>query len=148
MATGEVLRSGKVFRLAKVQDSFPPNSDKPRVDHFSPSSREKALAPVLVSVFDLARTTPDQARALRTSSDPTLAFSLLVEGINSIRTQGSTRSLRVIRDPLPVALGSRPGADGHCGLQGLHRQGRSKKEKLIVKDLRARLCDLAELIRE
>lgn len=143
----EEVLSGSVFRLAPVKGSFPANSRKPRPDHFRPSTKEKEVArqrgePTLLSAFDVSRTTVAEAQDLRTSSGPTVAFRLNVPDVRRLPRPDGRGYLRVLRDPLPELAG-RPGADGHCGIEGLARP--SGAQKAAYKALRSRLCDLAKL---
>jgi len=39
----EELRTGSVIRLAKVSDDFPPDSQRPRPEHFEPSTPEREI---------------------------------------------------------------------------------------------------------
>ena len=50
-------------------------------------------------------------------------------------------TLRVVRDPLEPPLAEMPGADGHCGIEGLAR--RPGEPKALYRELRVRLADLS-----
>jgi hypothetical protein len=123
----EELAEGVVFRLANISTDFPPTARRPLPFHFEPSSGDKERAratghPVLVSVFDLARTTVDQAQAIRSADRATAAFALEVVKIREIGTPERPKALRVLRDPLEPPLSGAPGAEGHCGIAGLDRK--------------------------
>jgi hypothetical protein len=47
----------------------------------------------------------------------------------------------VLRDPLDLLLSELPGADGHCGIEGLHRS--PGEEKRLYRELRVRLADVS-----
>ncbi|HKH44801.1 MAG TPA: hypothetical protein VKM72_09070 [Thermoanaerobaculia bacterium] len=91
-----------------------------------------------MSVFDGSCTTIQQAEAIRGVAAESAAFGLRVETIRCIRVPG-LRSLRVLRDPLDPPLSGLPGADGHCGIEGLHRG--AGEEKRLYRELRVRLAD-------
>jgi hypothetical protein len=141
----EELFDGAVCRLAKIKDTFPPESTKPEPYHFRPSSDDTKEAkasgrPVLVSVWDLDRTSPTQAQALMGDDHPRLAFRLKVVDIRGIRAPGRPERLAVFRAIDPND--HRPGADGHCGISGLD-EGSAPG---IYRLLRAKLCEKAFLI--
>lgn len=141
MSDADELVDGTVLSLARVTDQFPKDSPKPLADLFRPTSTEKAIAqatgsPILRSVFDRERTTVAQARSIRRTESDTVPFGLPVDGIRSVAIPGTTRNLRVLRDlfdqivlpenpsldPLRSELetvAAMPGADGHCGIEGL-----------------------------
>lgn len=88
--------------------------------------------------FDGSRTTVQQAEIIRGIAAESAAFGLRVETIRSIRVPG-LRPLRVLRDPLDPPLSELPGANGHCGIDGLHRA--PGEEKRLYRELRVRLAD-------
>ena len=139
------LRDGVVFRLAALKQDFPPDSPTLRFWHFELSQNDKAHAvrtgqPPRLSVFDAERTTPEQAKAIWGMERGSTAFGLLVREIRAFHVAGLAR-LRVVRDPLAPPLGEMPGADGHCGIEGLAR--RPGEPKALYRELRVRLADLS-----
>jgi hypothetical protein len=142
----EELTAGVVFRLATIKHTFPPESEKLHVVHLDLSENDKAHAaergtPPLLSVFDGGRTTVRQAEMIRGVPLPSLAFGLRVSEVRSVEVPGMRQKLRVLRDPLDPPLAELPGADGHCGLEGLDRlPGEDRK---VYKELRVRLADLS-----
>ena len=142
----EELEEGTVFRLTNITHSFPPSSPRPLPSHFEPSTadKERALAthqPVLVSVFDLSRTSVAQAIDLRSTVKATTAFGLEIEKVRDLGLADRPRALRVVRDPLDAPQSEAPGAEGHCGIEGLHRQKGEKKS--LYRALRSQLADIA-----
>lgn len=143
----EELLDGSVCRLVKVSNSFPPDSRVPRVTDFDLSSQDKSEATKrgtepLLSVFDEDRTTLSQAKAIYGSPEACIGFGLSIEGIRKIRIPNTPEYLRVLRDPLPEPSANLPGADGHCGIKGLHRPRGAPKAD--YKFLRLKLRDIAE----
>jgi hypothetical protein len=141
MPVTEELLEGVVFRLAKVGPSFPPDSRKALSVHFefSTADREDAAerGKWWLSVWDLYRTSPSQARApLAAGGAAYVAFGLDVSDIRSVKAVDTPDvSLRVFRDPLPPP--PFPGSDGHCGIDGLHQN------KRLGRFLRSSLADVA-----
>ena len=134
----EELTEGIVFRLATVKDTFPPDSPKLHVSHLELSDRDKERHPPLLSVFDAKRTTVRQAEAIRGVVAQAAAFGLRVESIRSLRVS-ELGPLAVLRDPLEPPASALSGADGHCGIAGLHRV--PGVEKRLYRELRVRLAD-------
>jgi hypothetical protein len=145
--SAEELRTGSVIRLAKVGDDFPSDSHHPRPGHFVPSTPEREIEDrtgiLLISVFDRSRTTVAQARQIRRAEGEFAAFELDVIKICSIEIPESNplRSLRVVRDPIEPELAAMPGANGHCGIEGLGKKPCPVKSNR--KKLRSKLCDIA-----
>jgi hypothetical protein len=138
----EELEDGVVCRLATVKHDFPPNSSRLRFWHFELSQNDRSHAektgnPPRLSVFDMDRTTVAQALAIRGVEQESAAFGLRVPEIRAVRTAGLD-PLRVVRDP---PLSEMPGADGHCGIEGLAR--RPGDPKALVRELRVMLADLS-----
>jgi hypothetical protein len=142
----EEILEGVVFRLANVTNDFPQDASKPLPSHFEPSTadKERSLAlghPVLLSVFDRSRTTVAEAEALRTTKKATAAFGLEVARVRELGVPERPRAFRVLRDPLEAPQSEAPGADGHCGIEGLHRPtGESRR---LYRALRSQVADLA-----
>jgi hypothetical protein len=142
----EEFTTGVVFRLATIKHTFPPDSEKLHVVHLELSENDKAQAvqrgtPPLLSVFDGSRTTVAQAEAIRSVPGDSLAFGLWVQEVGVLNFLGMRQPLRVLRDPLDPPLSGFPGADGHCGIEGLDR--RPGEDRKIYKELRVRLADLS-----
>ena len=141
----EELLDGVVSRLATVKHDFPPDSSRLRFWHFELSQNDRLQAektgnPPRLSVFDTERTTVAQALAIRGVEQESVAFGLRVPEIRAVRAAGLD-PLRVVRDPLEPPLSEMPGADGHCGIEGLTR--RSGDPKALVRELRVKLADLS-----
>lgn len=141
----EELQDGVVFRLATLKNDFPPDSPRLRFWHFELSQNDRAHAertgePPRLSVFDAERTTAAQARAIRGVEKEDVAFGLRVPAIRALPVAGRD-PLRVVRDPLDPPLAEMPGADGHCGIEGLSR--RPGEPRALVRELRVRLADLS-----
>jgi hypothetical protein len=139
------LMDGYVCRLAPITGRFPPDSTKPLPHNFALSNQERAYAKATnteprLSVWDEDRTTLDQAKAIYARE--CIGFSLNVADIRRVSVPGSDKKLRVVRDDsLPPDKTDWPGADGHCGIVGVHRPPGAPKA--AFKNLRRTLCDLA-----
>ena len=141
----EELLDGVVFRLATIKHDFPPDSSSLRFWHFELSENDRAHAertgqPARLSVFDSESTTVAQARAIRGVEKESTAFGLRVQEIRAVHVSGLA-PLWVVRDPLEPPLAEMPGADGHCGIEGLAR--RPGESKALYRELRVRLADLS-----
>ena len=142
----EELTTGVVFRLATIKHTFPPDSEKLHVLHLELSENDKRHAaergaPPLLSVFDATQTTVAEAEAIRGVPDESLAFGLRVPEVRSLTISGMRQPLRIVRDPLEPPLSAKPGANGHCGIEGLERlPGEDRK---VYRELRVRLADLS-----
>jgi hypothetical protein len=141
-----------VFRLVSHNvDHFPPDATKPHPAAFSLTSDDRAEGemrniPPMLSVFDLAKTTVDQGRAIRNadavgagrSPIMTTPFGLKVSKVRAISVPPGFDSLDVLDDPLTVQLA---GADGHAGIRGLDaRSGVSDRRNGMLL-IRSRLVD-------
>ncbi|MGH9322442.1 MAG: hypothetical protein ACRD3V_21475 [Vicinamibacteria bacterium] len=149
MSNAEELLDGAVIRLAKVKDTFPADSIKPLEIHFDPSSDEKSLAeatgkPLRISEWDHSRTSVSEAQAIVGLGVERIAFALRVAEVRSIRIPGTTNHLRIVRDPIDPPLAHMPGANGHCGLEGLGKELCPQKD--AFRFLRSKLKDLASRI--
>ncbi|MFL6194974.1 MAG: hypothetical protein ACJ75H_12435, partial [Thermoanaerobaculia bacterium] len=96
--------------------------------------------PPRLSVFDAGRTLVEEAQAIRGVEDESQAFGLLVTEVRALRV-ADLPPLRVVRDPLEPPLAEMPGADGHCGIEGLARP--PGEPKSLYRELRVRLADLS-----
>ncbi len=135
---------GWVCRLVPTAGRFPPNTVEPMPDDFMPKSRDKAEAKAkgidpMISVFDEELTTLEQAKAIL--GQPSAGFGLAVECLRELKPPGDDRPLKVVRDPLEGPSAGMPGADGHCGIQGLKR--RTGVPRPDHRRFCLRLCDLA-----
>jgi hypothetical protein len=122
---GEILR-GKVLRTGGKRRSISPFPSRAEPDDFLPSSEDIRVAQetgqsVRVSVFETGRTTIDQCRAIRQVGVEVPIFSLAVERLRAVVAPGRNQCLRVVEDLLPPPVRFMPGADGHCGIEGLDR---------------------------
>jgi hypothetical protein len=138
----EEVTDGHVLRTGVGRRGIAPFQSRAQPDDFVPSSEDKRIAEetgkdVLVSVFDCERTTPIQCLAIRLVPPTAPLFQLSVQGIRSINVPEQPRSLHVVRDPLPMPFGLLPGADGHCGIAGIHRPpgGSRTVQRLILSKL-------------
>ena len=138
-----------VFRLVThTEHHFPPNAEKPLPAAFSLTDADRADPPARLSVWDRARTSEGQARAIRERAaggtgrtlGETTAFALRVGDVVGIRigAEDSAR-LSVVHDPLSPEAG--PGYDGHCGVLGLDGLPREPNGKNIRKQLRFQLVE-------
>lgn len=142
----EELESGVVFRLAKVKEDFPPDSPKLKSIHLELSTRDRLHAertahPPLLSVFDVERCTVGQARTIHGGDTESLAFGFEVVAVRKVRIEEGVLTLRVLRDPLEPPDSDLPGAEGHCGIEGLERP--LGVPKMLYRELRTRLADLS-----
>lgn len=141
----EELERGVVFRLARVTDDFPPDSPKLKSVHLELSSRDRLHAertgrPALISVFDVERCTVAQARTIWSVDVESSAFGFEVERIRKLPVEG-VPPLKVVRDPLDPPESQLPGAEGHCGIEGL--EWPAGAPKMLYRELRTRLADLS-----
>lgn len=141
----EELLDGVVFRLATIKHDFPPDSPSLRFWHFDLSENDKAHAvatgqPPRLSVFDSGRTMAAQAQAIWGVEKESAAFGLQVQEVRAVHVPGLA-PLKVVRDPLDPPLAEMPGADGHCGIEGLARG--PGEPKALYRELRVRLADLS-----
>ena len=136
-----------VFRLIRedVSRFIPQGQSGFNGEAFTPSDTDKKDAdelgtPVRVSVWETTVTTVEQARAFR-GGMPCRAFRLQVSEVLSVRAKWPNEAarLRVVHDPLPKGDG--PGADGHCGIEGLDRP--PGVGRLVFKAIRDELARLS-----
>jgi hypothetical protein len=141
-AVAELDVGSTVFRLVRDEERYIPiGSSFPNGEAFAPSSADKSEAqqrgcPIRVSVWDRARSTVAQARAIYQGKVLTVAYALYVRDIAALRVALDRPRLRVVRDELPT---DEPGADGHCGIEGLDRlSGESRQATKTLLDELAR----------
>ena len=149
----EELREGTVLRQAKRRAAFTPTSE-PLASDFSLDGKDADEAdlqnrPAMLSVFDQARTTLDQLREITKNSESPI-YELDIGSICSL-SKGlppEAPAVRVLRDLLlPEKMRTLPGADGHCGIEGLRRPKNLAGSKKIYSALRDQLRLLASLAR-
>jgi len=130
-----------VFRLVRVNklDFIPPGIEKPLPRDFELSSDDKKDPVPLLTVWDHGKSSISQVNAIRKDDEgSTKAFALHAADVeNKVFFPDGSNSLRVVRDPLDLSV---PGADGHCGISGLHK--RRDEQRQWYKHLRMQLVDL------
>lgn len=110
-----------VFRMtASVLSHCLPHTD------LIPNSTDKSKAatcglPVRVTVWDSARTSEGEASALRPGTQAFSFFYLNVSAIGDLQAAYGWLDLDAVEDPNEADAG-KPGANGHCGLEGLERK--------------------------
>lgn len=116
-----------VFRLVKTSDTrfYSPAAREPLAMAFEPSSVDKSRAqqtgdPVRLSVWDVERTTVEQGRLLFSTGAKSDPFVLSVAAVEAVQYEDEPPRLLVVRDLIDSIVG--PGADGHCGIEGLENQ--------------------------
>jgi hypothetical protein len=113
---------------------------------FAPSSEDKAVKPIRVSVWETRRATYQQALRIYLAGKAivreTVACAVHVGELLSFREREAR--LRVVWDPLPSSRGH--GGDAHCGIEGLdHLPGGSRKEhKKLLDDIAQRAVRIDE----
>ncbi len=132
-----------VFRLFSL--NFVPDGQRyPNGEAFAPSDVDKADAkkrgiPIRVSVWDRDMTTPLQAKSIWGINKPAIAFALRVSDVIQLRTDRGWSRLSIVSDPLEDS--DIPGAEGHCGFEGLDRmKGEPRIEYKTLLDEVAQLC--------
>jgi hypothetical protein len=113
---------------------------KPHPKAFELSTADKEQDPPRFSVYDRSKTTIEQAKAITNKPYDTYAFAL---GVAKIRQIDNGR-LDVVEDPLKHPLNSLPGAEGHCGVTGLHRLPEEPKAR--TENIRWQLTEISEII--
>ena len=138
-----------VFRLVTHTELlFPQDAEKPLPAAFRLTAADRVSPPPRLSVWDLARTSEEQARAIRERAagatgrtlGKTTAFAFRVSHVVAIRIgKEVTARLSVVHDPLSPEDG--PGYDGHCGVLGLDGVPGEPNGKNIRKELRRQLVE-------
>jgi hypothetical protein len=124
-AAREELETGVVLRLAPRNIGIDYNASGLAADagDFALSTTEDAERKITgvgsLSVWDAARTTPEEANAFLPEK-PRVAFTLNVAAIRE-------RSLHVFRSPLKS---DQRGADGHCSLEDVWSSERKTRERI------------------
>ncbi len=107
--------------------------------------------PVRLSDWDRSRTTVQQAIEFRTSDKLQQVFELGVDDVSEVASAFEARwppwndRLRVVEDP-KAEYCVRPGGDGHCGIEGLHRPEERKAEKAFFNTVRLELARRVKLL--
>ncbi|MCU1282453.1 MAG: hypothetical protein JWM53_5999 [bacterium] len=146
MADVELDQAAVTLRLVPDEPRFIPEGQPfPNSKAIEPTSEDKEDAkerstPIRVSVWDQARTSIAQACACRRTDKSQRAYLLPVSGVAKIRDTFKNDRLRVVEDPLEE-LRSKPGGDGHCGIEGLDRaNGQNRVEWRDMLDELLRHC--------
>ena len=84
--------------------------------------------PVRVSVWDVTRTTFEQATAFRRRND-CLPFTLTAADVREVGGEVGVDAMAAVYDPLDEPESQRPGADGHAGIEGLERGAKPNESK-------------------
>ena len=127
-----------VFRLVTVKPFIPEGAEFPVGEAFRPSNSDKAEAEKrkrapLVSVWEHGVTSEEEARAFRPGRE-TKIYYLRVGDVVAV----DRHRISVLADPLDDG---RPGAEGHCGIEGLHRpKGEQKTQYRCLLDKIAGCC--------
>lgn len=135
-----------------LRNFFDAGTGLPNHKAFEPSSEDKKHIPVRVSVFDEERTTPAQAVAIRRyfalKPQRYVVYGLDVEDAIAAGMAYDIK-VRVVRDleHLVEAVATMPGADGHCGIEGLETE--AAKDPDTARALRDELAfQCVEMYRE
>ena len=142
MEDGQILPpEAHVLRLPRPPPDFMVDRWQATSHQFEPSTIDKEHAarlgkPIRVSVWDESLTTIEQARSFR--GGPTIVMRVDVRDVLDI-ADSTDRMMRVVYDHLTPPDDSRPGAEGHAGIEGLERAPEEPRQAW-----RARLNRLAE----
>ena len=144
----QALAAGTVvFRLVRPIPDFLPQGGPLSGNAFRPSKGDIEQAaerqqPVRVSVWDRAHTTTAQGTAFRAGVE-VVVFDLRVDDVCRLGASLGEPRLRVVHDELDEPERSRPGADGHSGIEGLDQA--PGEPKLAWKERLRKLALLARL---
>lgn len=130
--------SAWVIRVVKRKPPlFDPGSNRLGPDAFRPTDRDREEAgerqrPVGASVFDLGRTRPEEALAIRAAAlegarRPVEPMSCWFLSIAEAREAGRTHGYPVDVVADPRVIPALPGIDGHCQLEGLVSDGPDRR---------------------
>lgn len=118
---GERLPSDRHVLRAGVRDRHGP--EEPIGLDFHRSDEDKKTG--RVTVWDRDRTTPEQVLSMVRHPEGRPVLDIAVSEIESRGYKklgyGEQADMIVVRDPLPCEDRKKPGADGHCGIEGLIR---------------------------
>lgn len=114
-----------VLRVMAPKPQFAPVEAHAPADAFRPNSGDKEQAkktgePVRVSVWDQALTSLAQIHAMRGLAEA-YTYRLAVDDVTQLAQSLPHARLRVVYEVLDEPLRSRPGAEGHGGIEGLDR---------------------------
>ena len=146
----ELGSSVEVMRVREYGQSFIPNRSKirPVPEAFELSDIDKEDVVPLLSVWETAKTTLEQGKAIRGFNGPAtfcLGFAITVAQILSAAAQYiPARKVAVISDPLDGPESLMPGADGHAGILGINR--RSGDVRGPYRAFRASLANMCRII--
>lgn len=123
------MSTGPLLRFVRPVPQFWGDDGRPSWRALQPNSGDEDDAaenahPVRVSVWDLARCTARQAREISKVADAAL-FTITYRDVADAQEHWKMPSVRVVDDPLVDA--SAPGANGHCGIEGLEQQKPAEK---------------------
>lgn len=112
-----------VLRLPKPPPIFVPADYVPQWQDFEPSTTEKALTPVRISVWDSSLTTVDEAQAFMNRRSIVVAAN-----VATVKAAGSGA---IVYEAIPPPNDALRGAAGHAGIEGLTQApGETKKGRL------------------
>jgi len=114
-----------VYRMVRPLPLFRSSEGALTADVFVPNTGDKTHAqkrgePVRVSVWEKGRTTPEQAQAIFGGGEA-LLYDLCVGEVLALAGQLACPTMRIVYDELDEPDRSKPGADGHAGIEGLER---------------------------
>ena len=137
-----------MLRFGRATHRYEPGAIRALPSDFELSTADRKAAeetgrPALLSVFERSRTSVPEARAITGKADAAV-FQLMIEQVVQLPVPGQGEKLAVRRDPLAPPADQLPGADGHCGIQGLNRP--SSVPRAHYKELRSQLADLATTV--
>jgi hypothetical protein len=111
------------MRLPRPPPIFVPDDYVPQWQDFEPSTTEKAIAPVRISVWDSSLTTVSEARAFM--NRPSIVVSA---NVATVKAAGSGA---IVYEAIPSPNDAKPGAAGHAGIEGLTQgTGETRKARL------------------
>ena len=127
---------------------FDAGTGLPNHKSFEPSSADKKRKPIRVSVFDEERTTCAEAVAIRRKvavrSSRYVVYGFAVADAVAAG-QAYDVNVRVVRDlkHLDTEVAELPGADGHCGIEGLEDEAASDADtaRALRDDLASRCSE-------